>query len=142
MPVSASFKAFLLDQLRPIHAAIRARSMFGGLGIYAGDLFFAVVAEDRVYLKVNEHTRPEFEAIGMQPFRPFGETGVTMSYYEIPIEILERVERLRPWVEAAIEVAQASQATKKTTRNTSRKASSKKTSVNAVRKKSRRKKNG
>jgi TfoX N-terminal domain len=31
-------------------------------------LFFALIAEDRLYFKVNDTTRPDFEGLGMEPF--------------------------------------------------------------------------
>ena len=47
--------------------------MFGRVGLYAQGLFFALIAEDRLYFKVNDATRPEFQQRGMEPFRPFAE---------------------------------------------------------------------
>ena len=84
---------------------IRARSMFGGVGVYSGDLFFALIADDTVYFKADESTRPEFEARGMGPFRPFGDDGGTMQYYQVPEDLLEDPEALRPWAEKAVAIA-------------------------------------
>jgi DNA transformation protein len=36
---------------------------------------------DTLYFKVDESNRPEFEARGMGPFRPYGEDGEVMQYY-------------------------------------------------------------
>ncbi len=47
---------------------IRTRPMFGGVGIYAGDLFFALIAEDRLYFKTGDLNREDFEKEGMEPF--------------------------------------------------------------------------
>lgn len=79
--------------------------MFGGVGIYASELFFALIADDTLYLKVDETNRADFEARGMGPFRPYGESGAGMRYYQVPDELLEDPETLRPWVEKAIAVA-------------------------------------
>ena len=79
--------------------------MFGGVGIYTGDLFFALVADDALYLKGDDASRPEFEARGMSPFRPFGEDGEVMQYYQVPVEFLEDPEALRSWAEKSIAVA-------------------------------------
>ena len=84
--------------------------MFGGVGIYSGEVFFALIADDTVYFKVDESTRADFEARGMGPFRPFGDEGGTMKYYQLPEEILEDPEALRPWAEKAIGVARQSKA--------------------------------
>ena len=75
MAVSSSFHTLVLDQLSRAMPRIRARPMFGGVGIYSGEIFFALIADDRVYFKVDESTRPDFESRGMGPFRPFGDDG-------------------------------------------------------------------
>jgi DNA transformation protein and related proteins len=103
--VSPSFRSFVLDQLARTTPGIRARSMFGGVGIYASDLFFGLVDDDTLYLKVDDSNRRRFEERGMGPFRPYGEQGEVMQYYEVPEDLLEDPEALRPWVEASIGVA-------------------------------------
>ncbi|HEV8599248.1 MAG TPA: TfoX/Sxy family protein [Gemmatimonadales bacterium] len=105
MPVSPSYRQFVVDSLERVAQGIRAKSMFGGVGLYAGELFFALIDGDTLYLKVDATTRGDFETRGMGPFRPFGEEGEVMQYYELPAELLEEPEELRAWVEKAIEVA-------------------------------------
>jgi DNA transformation protein len=104
MAVSAEFRTFVLDQLERVEP-VTARSMFGGVGIYSRGLFFALIAGESVYLKVDDTNRPDFEAAGMGPFRPFGEDSNPMNYYELPAELLEEPDRLRPWVHKALDVA-------------------------------------
>lgn len=84
--------------------------MFGGVGIYSDEIFFALIADDTVYFKVDESTRVDFEARGMGPFRPFGDEGGTMKYYQLPEDLLEDLEALRPWAEKAASVARQSKA--------------------------------
>ena len=43
--------------------------------------------------------------ICMGPFRPYGEDGEVMQYYEVPADLLDDPEALRPWAENAIAVA-------------------------------------
>ncbi|PYO87781.1 MAG: competence protein TfoX [Gemmatimonadetes bacterium] len=105
MPSSASFRDFVLDQLRRVVPRVRARSMFGGFGIYAGELFFALIANDTVYFKVDDSNRPDFEKLGMKPFQPYGEGSEAMKYYQVPEDLLEDPEGLRPWAEKSIAVA-------------------------------------
>jgi DNA transformation protein and related proteins len=108
--VNSSFQALVLDQLGRVLPGIRARPMFGGVGIYSGETFFALIADDTAYFKVDESTRSDFEARGMGPFRPFGDDGGTMKYYQLPEEILEDPEALRLWAEKAVTVARKSRA--------------------------------
>src|SRR5215218_6358441 len=128
MPVNESFRAFVLDQLSRVATRIRSRSMFGGVGIYSGDLFFALIDGDTLYLKVDDSNRGDFEARGLGPFRPFGEGGETMQYYQVDEGILEDVGELRSWVEKAIAVAR----TKRVAKRTSAKPVAKKSSAKQV----------
>jgi DNA transformation protein len=79
--------------------------MFGGVGIYSGELFFALLANDTLYLKVDDSNRPDFEARGMGPFLPFGDERDKMQYYEVPADLLDDPEALRPWAEKSIVVS-------------------------------------
>jgi len=76
MAVSASFRTFALEQLGRDIRGVRGRSMFGGVGVYAGERFFALIDDDTLYFKVDDTTRPDFEARGMGPFRPGGAGGL------------------------------------------------------------------
>ena len=105
MPVSSSFRTFVIDQLSRVLPGVRARSMFGGVGIYAGERFFALIADDVLYFKVDDSNRPDFETRGMSPFRPYGADGEVMQYYVVPEDLLEDPGQLRPWAEKAVAVA-------------------------------------
>lgn len=105
MPVSPSYRTFVLEQLGRVAPGIRARSMFGGVGIYSDALFFALMDDDTLYFKVDDTNRPDYVAAGMGPFRPFGPDGEVMQYYQVPEELLEDVETLELWVGKAVEVA-------------------------------------
>jgi TfoX/Sxy family transcriptional regulator of competence genes len=107
MGVSPSFRAFVLEQLGRVLPAVRDRSMFGGVGVYSGDRFFALIDDDVLYFKVNATNRADFEARGMGPFRPAGPDGEVMQYYEVPADVLEDVEALRSWAGGALAAAVA-----------------------------------
>jgi len=112
LAVSASFRAFILEQLGRAVPRIRDRSMFGGVGIYSGDLFFGLIDDDTLYFKVDDSNRGDFEARDMGPFRPYGEDGEEMGYYEVPADLLEDPDALGPWAEKAIAVAARKKAKK------------------------------
>jgi DNA transformation protein len=103
MAVSESYRVFVLEQLGR-EKPVSARSMFGGVGIYAQGVFFALIAEDRLYFKVDDATRPDFERLGTEPFRPFGEDSA-MGYYEVPSDVVEDATQLTTWMNRAIDVA-------------------------------------
>ena len=105
MAVSPSFRTYILEQLGRSVRDIRGRSMFGGVGIYSGGFFFALIDDDTLYFKVDESNRRDFEVRGMGPFQPYGEDGETMQYYRVPEDLLEDSEVLGHWAEKAIIVA-------------------------------------
>ncbi len=100
-----SFKSFVLDQLSAL-PELRARAMFGGHGLYSGENFFGILDEGRVFFKVDDTTRAAYESRGMSPFtyemkgRP-----MTMSYHEVPPEILEDRNECVIWASQAIQIA-------------------------------------
>ncbi len=106
MPVSAHYLDYVLEQLSSA-GAVTSKRMFGGVGIYLDGLFFALIDDDTLYFKVDDSNRADYEAAGMGPFKPFGDDSHVMSYYEVPIEILEDHDRLRLWAERACAVAKA-----------------------------------
>ena len=105
MPSSKSYRDFVVEQLGRVVPQVRARSMFGGFGIYSGELFFALIANNVLYFKVDDVNRGDYEARGMGPFRPYGDDRDTMQYYEVPADLLEDAEQLGAWAEKAIGAA-------------------------------------
>ena len=111
MPVTDRFTEFVVDQLEAC-GPIASKRMFGGVGIYADDLFFALLDNDVLYLKVDDSNRADFEAAGTGPFRPYGDGGEVMQYYEVPVDVLEDATELGRWAAKAIAVARAKKASK------------------------------
>lgn len=105
--VSDGFRAYALDQLSSVEQ-LRARPMFGGFGLYAGDLFFGILAADVLYLKVDDTNRRDYEKAKSPPFRPFASRPMSMSYYAVPLSVLEAAPTLASWVRRSIAVARAS----------------------------------
>ena len=105
MSVSDSYKRFVLDQLDEL-GDVSPRSMFGGVGLYHRDVFFGIVMDDVLYLKVDDATRGDYERAGMGPFRPYPDRGGgKMQYYAVPLDVLESAEELAEWARRAIAVA-------------------------------------
>jgi DNA transformation protein and related proteins len=109
MPVSDRFTEFVVDQLEAC-GPITSRRMFGGVGIYAADLFFAILDNDVLYLKVDDSNRADFERVGSGPFRPYGDDSEVMQYYNVPVDVLEDATTLGRWAAKAIAVARAKKA--------------------------------
>jgi DNA transformation protein len=116
MAVSPRFAEFVVEQLDGC-GPIVTRRMFGGMGIYAGDVFFAIIADDVLYLKADDTTRGDFERAGCRPFRPYGAERGSMQYYEVPVSVLENADELTKWGKRAIWVAIAAKTVKKPQRS-------------------------
>jgi DNA transformation protein len=91
----------------------RSRRMFGGHGLYIDDLFVALIAYDRLFLKSDDDTRSRFEAAGCQPFT-FDKQGEPMvtSYWSAPEEAMDSPAAMAPWARLAVEAALRAQAKK------------------------------
>lgn len=81
--------------------------MFGGVGLYSGERFFGILAADELFFKVDDANRPAYEAAGSEPFRPVLDRPVSMSYWRVPIEVLEDPSELAAWAREAIRAAAA-----------------------------------
>jgi DNA transformation protein len=104
MHVTDGFRAFVLEQLARVDS-LRARAMFGGVGLYANDVFFGILAADTLYLKVDDSNRGQYEAEGMPAFQPYADKPTTMSYYQVPARVLEDADELTAWARASVRVA-------------------------------------
>ena len=111
MRVSASFRDFVLDQLSVVRG-LRAKAMFGGVGLYAEDVFFGILAADVLFFKVDDTNRREYDAGGSSPFRPYADRAMTMPYYNVPISVLENAMELGEWAARAVKVAKAAKVAK------------------------------
>jgi DNA transformation protein and related proteins len=102
----APFTAFCAELLAPL-GPVRHRPMFGGQGFYVDGLFMALIADGEFFLKVDDASRPHFEAAGCQPFRFTAKDGsvMAMSYYRPPEEAMESPATMQPWARLGMEAA-------------------------------------
>ena len=108
-----SYLEFLAEWLSPL-GQISSRSMFGGHCLYCDGVVFALVADNVLYLKANDANRPEFEGLGLKPFRPFPDRPETMQYYPPPPEFFEDADAMERWGRAAIEAGRKARPKKRT----------------------------
>ncbi len=109
MSVSDGFRDYVVDQLAGV-GPVTARRMFGGVGLYAKGAFFAVLDDDRAYLRVDDATRARYEAKGSGPFAPMPDAAPMRGYYEVPGDVLDDRDALSAWAEESIAVAIAAKA--------------------------------
>lgn len=104
MSVSEDYMTYVLGQFESL-GAVAARKMFGGAMLHLGGVYFALIADDILYLKVDDSNKPDYEAAGMGPFRPFGSKTRVMQFYEVPADVLEDKEKLELWSKKALDAA-------------------------------------
>lgn len=105
MAVSANYLSYVLDQLSGL-GGLQSRRMFGGIGLYCDDRFFALIDDDVLYFKVDDSNRADYVSRGCEAFKPF-EGVVSMNYYRVPEDVLEDSDEARVWARKSVAVAAA-----------------------------------
>jgi DNA transformation protein len=102
--------------------SITVKRMFGGSGIYAEGLCFAIEADGEVFLKTDALSRADFSAADSAPFTYVakGKSRPT-SYWSLPAIAHDEADELRRWARMGLEAARrAAAARAKGKRPTSR----------------------
>ncbi len=83
------------------------KRMFGGAGIWADGVMFALIIDDVLHLKADERTRGAFEAKGLGPFSYAKKTGqvAVMSYWRAPERLIDDPDEMVAWARTALRVA-------------------------------------
>ena len=98
----------LIARLEPI-GDVRYRLMFGAAGLYVDEVMTGCIDDGVFYLKVDDQTRPKFEAEGCAPFQPMADKP-PMPYFEVPEDVMADDKALRRWT---LEAREASLRSKK-----------------------------
>ena len=109
----SSFAQHAVDLLSGV-GPIKARSMFGGYGLSLDGISIGLIAEDRIYLRVDEVTQAEFARAGSGPFIYPSKNGpMTMkSYWALPEDSVDDQERATRWGRLAADAARRAGAAK------------------------------
>lgn len=103
-----------VEELLAALGPIRIKRMFGGAGVYAADVMFALVADDELYLKADEALAAQLEAEGSEPFTFEMKDGRTaqMKYWRLPSAATDDPEVASDWARRALDVALKAKAAK------------------------------
>ena len=114
MAVSRDFADYCCDLLSGVGNPL-AKRMFGGWGISVDGVTIAVIADlgklggsnQKLFLKVDEMTKPQFEAAGGKRFEMLSKDGkpLGMNYFTTPDEAMESPDAMLPWARLALNVA-------------------------------------
>jgi DNA transformation protein len=105
-----------LRELFSSFGAVRVRRMFGGAGLYAYDVMFALTFDGQIYLKADASTAPAFEREKSAPFAYTTKTGkrAVMSYWRLPDRLYDDPDELAQWAKQALAAARREAARKST----------------------------
>jgi len=113
------FHEFVAELFEPL-GPVSIRRMFGGAGVYAHDVMFALLADDSIYLKVDDALKDELVAEGSEPFRFEKKDGsiAEMKYFRLPDTAADDSEEACYWGRKALDVDLKAKSTKRPKRRT------------------------
>jgi DNA transformation protein len=106
MVASDSFADFLREQLAPL-GRLTMRRMFGKTGVFCDGLMFAMVTDDTLYFRVDDHNREAFAEASSFPPLNYAKKGHTidLSFWRAPERLFDEPDELVSWAQAALAAA-------------------------------------
>ena len=103
--VEKEFVSYVVELMQTI-GPVRAKSMFGGHGIFLEELMFGLVADSILYLKTDNETENDYKEKGLEVFT-YNKNGkdIKMSYYQAPEEALDNSDEMNSWANKAYTTA-------------------------------------
>jgi DNA transformation protein len=94
--------------------AVVVKRMFGGSGIYAEELCFAIESGGEVFLKADAQSQSTFSAVGSSPF-VYNARGkpMTTSYWRLPSAAYDEPDQLIRWAALGLDSARRAAAVAK-----------------------------
>ena len=105
-----SFRAFVCELLEGMGPLI-IKHFFGGSGVYADGVMFAMVADDTLYLKIDDALKRDLGDAGSGPFLWTPATGpkagqtLALGYWRLPQAALDDPDEAVRWARRALDVA-------------------------------------
>ncbi len=87
--------------------------MFGGVGLYSGELFFGLIDDDTLFFKTDESNIAPYTSARCRAScrSPIGRKRCS-AYHQVPADIIEDAEALVDWARKSVAVALRSQVAK------------------------------
>jgi DNA transformation protein and related proteins len=106
MVASDSFAEFLREQLAPL-GRVTMRRMFGKTGVFCDGLMFAMVTDDTLYFRVDDHNREAFgEAAAFPPLNyAKGDRIIDLAFWPAPERLWDEPDELIVWARTALGAA-------------------------------------
>jgi DNA transformation protein and related proteins len=106
MVASDSFAEFLREQLAPL-GRVTMRRMFGKTGVFCDGLMLAMVRDDALYFRVDDHNRVTFKEAESFPPLNYEKGGhlIDLSFWRAPERLFDEPDELVRWARAALAAA-------------------------------------
>jgi DNA transformation protein len=102
-----------LKELFKPFGEVSVKRMFGGAGVYAKGLCFAIEQGGEVFLKVDELSQQSFAEAGSSPFIYIAQgRPMTTSFWRLPAIAHAETDELRRWASLGLEGARRAAAAK------------------------------
>lgn len=106
MVASDNFAEFLREQLAPV-GRVTMRRMFGKTGVFCDGLMFGMVADNMLYLRVDDDNRAAFKEAESLPPLSYKKKGCTidLSFWRAPERLFDEPDELVTWARVALAAA-------------------------------------
>lgn len=106
MTSDGDFIEMLREQLAPL-GHVTSRRMFGKVGMFCDGVMFGMVADDTLYLRVDELNRAAFEEAAAEPPLNYVKGGRTidLSFWRLPERLIDEPDELLEWTRTALAAA-------------------------------------
>jgi DNA transformation protein len=106
MAAGDGFGQVLREQLAPL-GRVTMRRMFGKAGVFCDGVMFAIVTEDTLYFRVDDHNREAFEEAASYPPLSYEKQGrsIDLAFWRAPERLLDEPDELLMWAQEALAAA-------------------------------------
>ncbi len=106
MAYDADFGEWVREHLAGL-GRLEIKRMFGGAGLYASGVMFAILDDGVVWLKADETLAPDFRAAGCTPFTYPTRAGerVSLAYWSLPDAALDDPDEAAAWARRSLDAA-------------------------------------
>lgn len=98
------FVEHVCELLEPL-GTVRPKRMFGGWCIYVDEIPTGLIQGDTLWFKVDDGNRADYEAAGVGPFKPFPDKAMVMSYWQVPVSVMDDRRAMVDWGRKAYDAA-------------------------------------
>jgi DNA transformation protein and related proteins len=116
MVASTGYCEFLQEQFSPL-GRVTMRRMFGKTGVFCDGVMFAMVADDTLYVRVDDLNREAFKEASSDPPLNYAKKGrsIDLAFWRVPERLFDEPDELAEWARAALAAARRIAARRETT---------------------------